>query len=81
MLLKDGSICERVAGFARRKKLEGFEVWLWSSRGELHARRAAEAAGLTDVFRHILSKPGCIVDDQGWNWIRYTQAITCLDDL
>jgi hydroxymethylpyrimidine pyrophosphatase-like HAD family hydrolase len=81
LLTEGGQINDRVVEFARAKKSDGFEVWLWSSRGEAHARRAAEMAGLSDVFDHILSKPGYIVDDQGWRWIQYTRVITDPDDL
>lgn len=81
LLSKSGSVNERVADYARRKKAEGFEVWLWSSRGQEHASNAAELAGLADVFDHILSKPGEIVDDQGWRWIRFTREISDLSEL
>ena len=50
-------------------------MMLWSSRGEAHARKYAELFGVMDVFDMICSKPGYIVDDQGWGWIKYTRVI------
>jgi hypothetical protein len=45
----------------------------------MHARKAAELFGASDIFDHILSKPGFILDDQGWSWIRFTGVIRDLD--
>ena len=51
---------------------------LWSSRGSAYAMKAAVLYGIEDLFSVICSKPGYIVDDQGWNWIRYTRVIRSL---
>jgi hypothetical protein len=70
---------EKLIAYCRRKKADGFALLLWSSRGEAHAREMAERFGVTDLFSHILSKPGFIVDDQGWTWTRYTGVVGNLD--
>lgn len=58
--------------FLHTKRSEGFDLVLWSTRGEAHAREAACVCGTTDMFRAILSKPGYIIDDKGWTWARFT---------
>ena len=72
----DGTLCHAVIEWCRRQKTErGTRLVLWSSRGQEHARRQAERFGCVDLFEAILSKPGRIVDDMGWGWVRYTRAI------
>lgn len=61
--------------WCQRCHAEGYTLILWSSRGEEHARKAARLAGIEAIFSHILSKPGYIVDDQGWGWTHYTRVI------
>ena len=39
-----------------------------------------ELLGITDLFCAIIDKAGYILDDNGWNWIRFTRAIRRLDD-
>ncbi len=51
---------------------------LWSARGKAHAEQAAKISKLTDTFDTIISKPGYIVDDKGWSWIKYTKNVTNL---
>jgi FMN phosphatase YigB (HAD superfamily) len=75
-----GSPNARVIAWCRRKKAEGYSMLLWSSRGQAHAEKAAELFGVADIFDHIISKPGFVLDDQGWNWIRFTRVIRHLDD-
>jgi hydroxymethylpyrimidine pyrophosphatase-like HAD family hydrolase len=75
-LLISGQPNTKLIAFLRTKKEEGFTLHLWSSRGETHARRTAEAFGVTDLFHVICSKPGFVIDDQGWNWIRYTAIVS-----
>jgi predicted mannosyl-3-phosphoglycerate phosphatase (HAD superfamily) len=65
--------------WCREKKSAGFTLVLWSSRGEDHARKFATLFGVQDLFDHILSKPGYIVDNHGWSWIQYTRVIKSLD--
>ena len=67
-----------IVEFARRKHAEGFEIIVWSARGREYARQAAEYSGLAEICTAI-SKPGYIVDDQGWNWIRWTREIRIED--
>jgi hydroxymethylpyrimidine pyrophosphatase-like HAD family hydrolase len=57
------------------KKEKGFRLMLWSARGESHARNAAETFGVADLFHTICSKPGYVVDDLGWSWIKHTKVI------
>ena len=61
--------------FCRQKKSDGFSLMLWSARGREYAETIARQFGLTDLFEVILAKPGYIVDDLGWDWIKYTQVI------
>ena len=61
--------------WCRERKEEGYTLILWSGRGEAHARSVAAAFGCAEVFAAILSKPGYVVDDEGWSWIKYTRAL------
>jgi hydroxymethylpyrimidine pyrophosphatase-like HAD family hydrolase len=54
-------------------KANGFEINLWSMRGEEYAKEVADRLGITDLFNNIISKPGYIADDMGWKWIQYTK--------
>lgn len=71
----NGAINQPLVDFCRQKKADGFFVMLWSSRGEAHARRVAEEFHVTELFDLICSKPGYVVDDQGWGWTKYTRVI------
>ena len=51
---------------------------LWSLRGEQHARTVASQCKADHLFNLICSKPGYIVDDQGWQWIKETRVVTSL---
>lgn len=62
----------KLLGFLDVKKSEGFELVLWSTQGKAHAENAARLCGREDLFAHILSKPGYIIDDKGWTWARFT---------
>jgi len=77
-LFRKGVLNLKLALWCKRKKEEGFSMILWSSRGEEYARKAADLSKLTDVFDHIISKPGYVVDDQGWGWVKYTKIIRSL---
>ena len=74
-LHNNGTPNAQVIAWCRAKKAEGFKLMLWSARGEAHAVRAAHHFGCFDVFDLICSKPGFILDDQGWGWIRYTHIV------
>ena len=66
---------EKVLAYLRKVKVDGYTLILWSLRGEDYARKVAAAFDVTELFTHILSKPGFILDDQGWNWTRYSSVI------
>lgn len=78
-LLINGQLNQELVTWCRKKKAEGFFMMLWSAAGQKHAENASEMAGLNDVFDLILSKPGYVVDDQGWSWVKYTQIVKRLD--
>ncbi len=71
-LINSSGVNTRVVAWCRKRKAEGFYLMLWSSRGEAHARNAARVSETEGLFDLICSKPGQILDDQGWGWIRYT---------
>lgn len=70
----------RVIEWCRKKAADGFTLILWSSRGEAYARNAAKLFGVEDLFPVIISKPGYIVDDMGWSWIKYTHIVRNLGE-
>ena len=75
-----GEANARLIEWCRQRKADGFQLILWSARGEAHARRYAEAFAVADLFAVICSKPGYIVDDLGWGWIRHTRVIRSFSD-
>lgn len=79
-LLKNGQPNSEIITWLRKAQAQGYTLFLWSARGEEHARRSAERCGVTDMFRVILAKPGTILDDAGWGWIRYTRTIRSLTE-
>ena len=74
-LFVKGRVNRLVVDFVMSQKTAGFEIIIWSSRGTDYAKRATAAAGLTGVADVVTSKPGAIIDDQGWQWIKYTRVI------
>ena len=58
-----------------QRKAEGFTLMLWSMRGEAHARNISNQCGCLELFDHIISKPGYVLDDLGWSWINRTQVV------
>ena len=74
-LIVNGGINARVVSYCQAKHADGWTLLLWSTRGEQHARKAAQEAGIAHLFEHILSKPGHIVDDKGWTWVRFTKIV------
>ena len=66
--------------WCKAKASEGFSLMLWSSQGEQHARDMADRFGCADLFHVICSKPGAIVDDKGWGWIKYTTVVRGFQD-
>jgi len=80
-LYRNGGINERLVEWCRRKRAEGFSLILWSARGQELCERAVTEFKLQDVFNHVISKPGYIVDDWGWRWVKFTKVIRTSDDL
>lgn len=74
-LLLDGRPNWALVRWIKARRVERFEVNLWSAQGELHAKEVSALWGLTDIFDNIISKPGFVVDDQGWQWTRFTRTV------
>ena len=74
------SLNAKVADLAKAKRGEGWDVILWSARGRRYAQAVAEKHGIEDVFTAIIGKPGFVVDDLGWQWIKYTRVIRDIND-
>ena len=70
-----GKLNEPLIAWCRKQKEAGFQLMLWSSRGQSYAKAAAEELGVVDLFDVICSKPGFVVDDQGWSWIKFTRIV------
>ncbi len=77
-LITNGVINEKLVRWCKKQSKLGFTMILWSSRGLQHALKAAELTGLSNTFDHVLSKPGIIVDDKGWGWVKYTKVLNHL---
>lgn len=74
-LLINGEANDDLVEWIKRKKEEGTELVLWSARGRAYAREVAEKLEVSHLFDAIISKPGVIVDDKGWGWIKWTRVI------
>lgn len=70
-----GRANEVLIAWCRLRRQDGFSLILWSSRGESYARAVAKAFECAEIFDHIVSKPGYVVDDHGWEWIRWTRVL------
>ena len=68
----------RLITWLAEQKAAGYSLMLWSLRGEQHARAIASQCKADHLFDLICSKPGYVIDDQGWQWIRETRVITSL---
>jgi predicted HAD superfamily phosphohydrolase YqeG len=75
----NGNRNQKLIDWCKDRKAEGYRIMLWSARGEAHARRCAESFQIVELFDLICSKPGYIVDDQGWQWVKYTKIIKSLN--
>ena len=78
----DGTLIQRkkvnvpLVEWARKKHDdEGYQIIVWSSRGAGNAHLAVVQADIGDIVSHMLSKPGYIVDDKGWSWIKFTRQV------
>lgn len=82
----DGTLClrgelnPRVVDWCARRRKEGYSTMLWSMRGQAYAKKAAEFFRVSHLFDVIVSKPGVILDDRGWTWVRDTRIVRSLDD-
>jgi hydroxymethylpyrimidine pyrophosphatase-like HAD family hydrolase len=76
----NGRVNQAVVEYCKARKADGFRLMLWSARGLGHAQRAADQFGLVDLFDDIVSKPGYVLDDLGWSWIKYTRIISSVKD-
>ena len=74
-LLVRGACNAAVVRYCEARKAEGAYLILWSARGVEHARAVAAEFGVTDLFDAIIPKPGAIIDDKGWSWVRHTLVI------
>lgn len=75
-LLRDGKPNPAVIAWLRKKHASGHRLILWSARGSEHAQAAAQLCAVVDLFTVIIGKPGLILDDQNWGWIRHTEAVS-----
>lgn len=75
-----GILNARVVEFCKAQKANGFVLTLWSARGKEYAQAAAEKFEVAYLFDDIVSKPGYVLDDQGWNWIKHTHVIRSLHE-
>lgn len=80
-LINHHTLNAAVVSFCERKKQEGYELILWSARGKKYAEHIAQHFKLTHIFDTIIAKPSHILDDQGWNWIKYTCVIKDINAL
>jgi hydroxymethylpyrimidine pyrophosphatase-like HAD family hydrolase len=77
-LHNNGIANQKLIEWCKERKAQGFFLMLWSARGEAYARSFADTFGISGMFDLICSKPGYIVDDQGWGWVKYTKVIRTL---
>lgn len=54
---------------------EQYSYILWSMAGKEHALEVAQAFGIVELFDVIVSKPGYIIDDEGWSWVKRTKCL------
>lgn len=73
-LLVKGQPNPVVVNLLRKRIDDGWELLLWSMQGREHAQQAAQLAGLEGVAI-CSSKPGCLVDDQGLDWLRKVDLV------
>lgn len=78
-LVVNGHPNTHLLAWLRAQKTNGYRLFLWSARGDSHARTAVELCNCHDLFESILPKPAAVVDDTGWGWIRYTKIISGRD--
>lgn len=74
-----GRLNRAVVAWVEQCRAQGMETILWSARGKAHAQAMAQRFECAHLFDVIISKPGHILDDQGWGWVRYTNVVRRLD--
>ena len=74
-LVVGGRLNKRLVQGLGERRPAGFQLNVWSARGEEVARAAVERAELEGKVNACLSKPGTLVDDAGWGWVRFTHVI------
>jgi len=74
-LVRHGILSHEVIARIKEYRFNGFRFVLWSARGEEYARASAERHEVKNLFEHIISKPGYVIDDRGWSWVRHTKII------
>jgi len=75
----DGNLNDKLVAWVKRMHKEGYEIIVWSSRGKQYAKDAAIMAGIDDIADAIISKPGYVCDDKGWEWIKFTTVVWDID--
>lgn len=73
-LHQGGRLNHELVAEIRRRKLAGYEVILWSMRGQAYAHRCAIELGILELFDAVISKPGVIYDDEGKAWLDQVEA-------
>jgi hydroxymethylpyrimidine pyrophosphatase-like HAD family hydrolase len=79
-LLRHGELYKPVLDRVIKARQDGARTMLWSARGADYAKKVANLLNVTEHFDDIVSKPGFIIDDLGWGWIKYTRVLRLLDD-
>lgn len=74
-LIINGRPNNKLIQWIKTKKESGYKTILWSMRGEEYAQSIAEQLEILNLFDHITSKPGYLVDDMGWKWIDRTKVL------
>lgn len=64
-----------VIAWVEQCRAKGMFIILWSARGKEHAEKVAASFGCAHLFDVIIPKPGHILDDVGWGWIKYTHVV------
>lgn len=77
----DGTlVCDRrlngeVVRLCQAYKEKEFRLMLWSARGLSYAQAMVARYRMENLFDDVVSKPGFILDDKGWEWTRYTAVV------
>ena len=69
-LLINDQINQRLCSWIKTKYIDGYEIIIWSMQGAKYADKICKRAKLEFVVSHCISKPGTIVDDEGWLWTK-----------